>query len=200
MTEWSLELNDTMGTAQYAAAAARARTSFGEKFWDTEREYLYDVLTPDGPVDKFRPNQIFAVSLPYGLLDLPRQQAVVRSVSLRLLTPVGLRTLDPADPEYQGCYDGGPVDRDGAYHQGTVWPWLMGAFIDAYLAAFGQTPDTIEMCRDLIRGFDKESARRGCIGSIAEIYDGDEPRYPRGCPAQAWSVAEIARVRSAYGL
>jgi glycogen debranching enzyme len=200
MAEWGLEFGDAMGSAQYASAAARARTSFREKFWNVQRDCLYDVLTPEGPVDAVRPNQIFAVSLPYSLLDLLQQQAVICCVSTRLLTPLGLRTLDPAHPEYQGRYEDGPVDRDGAYHQGTVWPWLMGPYIDAYLTAFGRTSGTLEVCGNLVRGLEQESSRRGCLGSIAEIYDGDEPRYPRGCPAQAWSVAELVRVRAAYGL
>jgi glycogen debranching enzyme len=200
MAEWALEVGDAAGVAEYGAAAARVRDSFRAKFWNPLSECLYDVLTPDGPVRKIRPNQIFAVSLPYGLLDRAQQQAVVRAVSTRLLTPVGLRTLDPLDPEYQSRYEGGPVDRDGAYHQGTVWPWLMGPFIDAYFTAFGRTPESIEFCSNLVRGLEAESSRHGCLGSIAEIYDADEPRYPRGCPAQAWSVAELARVRAAHGL
>ena len=200
MAQWGVELGDAAGAAEYASEAARVRASFREKFWNAEQQCLFDVLTPEGPVNKFRPNQIFAVSLPYGLLAATQQQAVVRSVSQRLLTPVGLRTLDPADAEYRGRYAGGPVDRDGAYHQGTVWPWLLGPFVDAYLAAFGRTPDTLELCRNLFRGLERESTLHGCLGSIAEIYDGDEPRYPRGCPAQAWSVAEMARVRAAYAL
>jgi predicted glycogen debranching enzyme len=200
MAEWARELGDATGMAQYASATARARTSFREKFWNARRECLYDVLTAQGPVDAIRPNQIFAVSLPYCLLDLTEQQAVMRCVSTKLLTSVGLRTLDPAHPEYKGRYEGGPADRDGAYHQGTVWPWLMGPYIDAYLTAFGRTPETLELCSNLIRGLEQESSKRGCLGSISEIYDGDEPRLPRGCPAQAWSVAEIARVRAAYGL
>ncbi len=193
MAEWGDD-------AQFATAAARVRKSFREKFWNPTERCLFDVLTPDGPVSKIRPNQVFAVSLPYDVLDREQQQAVMRVVSAKLLTPVGLRTLDPADPEYRPRYEGSPLERDGAYHQGTVWPWLIGPYIDAYLTAFGQTPQTIETCRALVRGLEQESMRRGCIGSIAEIYDADEPRYPRGCPAQAWSVAEIARVKAAYKL
>ena len=200
MAEWAMEIGDADGVAFYGAAAKRARDSFRTKFWNPLRECLFDVLTPEGPVGKIRPNQIFAVSLGYDILEREQQQAVVRCVSTRLLTSVGLRTLDPADPEYQPHYEGGPVDRDGAYHQGTVWPWLMGPYIDAYLMAFGRTPETLEVCSDLVRGLERESEQRGCIGSVAEIYDGDEPRHPRGCPAQAWSVAELARVRAAHGL
>jgi glycogen debranching enzyme len=200
MAEWAMEVGDADGVAFYGAAAKRVRDSFRAKFWNPLRECLFDVLTPDGPVGKIRPNQIFAVSLPYDLLEREQQQAVVRCVSTTLLTAVGLRTLDPADPEYLPYYEGGPVDRDGAYHQGTVWPWLIGPYIDAYLTAFGRMPETLDLCSDLVRGLERESASHGCLGSIAEIYDGDEPRYPRGCPAQAWSVAELARVRAAHGL
>ncbi|MEO8100173.1 MAG: amylo-alpha-1,6-glucosidase [Acidobacteriota bacterium] len=200
MASWAIELGDAAAAEQYATAAKRARDSFREKFWNPTRECLHDVLPPQGSAEKFRPNQIFAVSLPYDLLDLAQRRAVVKAVAVKLLTPVGLRTLDPADPEYRGRYEGSPHDRDGAYHQGTVWPWLMGPFIDAYLNAFGQTPDTLRDCRNMLHSLDQESASHGCLGSLAEIYDGDKPRHPRGCPAQAWSVAEIARVRSQYNL
>jgi glycogen debranching enzyme len=138
--------------------------------------------------------------LPYDLLDAREQQAVVRAVERALLTPVGLRTLAPDDPEYRPRYEGSPHDRDGAYHQGTVWPWLLGPYIDAYLAAFGETSETLAYCRGLLEGIEDESRRAGCLGSVAEIYDADEPRHPRGCPAQAWSVAELARVRLQHGL
>jgi predicted glycogen debranching enzyme len=200
MAEWAAEMGDTQAAQEYGEAATRACASFRRKFWDAERECLYDLLTPEGPVAKLRPNQIFAVSLPYELLNLDQQRAVVRIVEQKLLTPFGLRTLDADDSEYAPHYQGGPLQRDGAYHQGTVWPWLLGPFIDAYLAAFGQTTETAAKCRELVHGLDQESRTRGCIGSVAEIYDAEEPRQPRGCPAQAWSVAELARVRAAYGL
>jgi glycogen debranching enzyme len=132
-------------------------------------------------VDKIRPNQIFAVSLPHGLLETAQQQAIVRVVERELLTPVGLRTLDRNDPDYKPHYQGPPVERDGAYHQGTVWPWLLGPYIDAYFHAFGHVDASLEPPH-----------------LTAEIYDGDEPREPRGCPFQAWTVAEIARVRATY--
>jgi glycogen debranching enzyme len=154
---------------------------------------------PAGPDAKLRPNQIFAVSLPFGLLELTQQQAIVRIVQRELLTPVGLRTLECSDPDYKPHYQGSPEERDGAYHQGTVWPWLLGPFIDAYLAAFGKTAANLIYCRELVAKLEAEAAKGGCVGSIAEIYDGDEPRHPRGCPAQAWSVAEIARVKTNYG-
>jgi glycogen debranching enzyme len=200
LAEWAAEVGDVSGASEYHTSALRVRDSFRAKFWNAERQCLYDVLTIEGPVAKLRPNQLFALSLPYDLLTIDQQQAVVRIVERELLTPVGLRTLERSDPEYRSRYEGSPVDRDGAYHQGTVWPWLLGPYIDAYLAAFGQSAETLQYCRDLLGALDFESSTRGCLGSIAEIYDGDEPREPRGCPAQAWSVAEIERVRSRYRL
>ena len=197
MGDWGSMLNDP-GAEAYRADAARVRDSFRASFWNPQRECLYDVLTREGPDAKLRPNQIFAVSLPFGLLEQEHQQAVVRIVERELLTPLGLRTLERSDPGYQPRYQGSPAERDAAYHQGTVWPWLLGPFIDAYLAAFGKTPENLAYCRGLTGNLETEAARNGCIGSIAEIYDADEPRHPRGCPAQAWSVAEIARVKSAY--
>lgn len=199
MTEWARELEDAEGLALYEAAAHKVRAGFREKFWNAANARLHDVLRPDGPVAKLRPNQIFAVSLPYDLLTVEQQQAVVVSVRDALLVPEGLRTLDSSDLDYRARYKGSAGDRDAAYHQGAVWPWLLGPYIDAYLRAFGESEENLAMCRGLTERLEIIAAKRGCIGSIAEIYDGDEPRYPRGCPAQAWSVAEIARVRAAYG-
>jgi len=197
MTDWGRDLNDA-GAEEYQAEADRVRDSFRAKFWNAQRECLYDLVTPEGPVAQLRPNQIFAVSLPFGLVEPERARAVVRIVARELLTPVGLRTLEPSDPNYKPRYQGSPQDRDGAYHQGTVWPWLLGPFIDAYFAAFGKTTETLAYCRGLVDTLEAEAASEGCVGSIAEIYDADEPRYPRGCPAQAWSVAEVARVKAQY--
>jgi glycogen debranching enzyme len=198
MAKWAQTLHDP-AQADYRTAAAHVRDSFRASFWNPQRECLYDVLAPGGPVAKLRPNQIFAVSLPFGLLETDKQQAVVRIVERELLTSVGLRTLERSDPDYKPRYQGSPVERDGAYHQGTVWPWLLGPFIDAYLTAFGKTPESLAYCRKLVAKLEAEAAQAGCVGSIAEIYDAEEPRYPRGCPAQAWSVAEVARLKAAYG-
>ena len=195
MADWGKTLGDP-AESEYRAGADCVRDSFRAHFWNPQRECLYDVLAPEGPVARLRPNQIFAVSLPFGLLEPGQQQAVVRIVERELLTPVGLRTLERADPDYRPRYQGSPAERDGAYHQGTVWPWLLGPFMDAYLAAFGKTGANLAYCRDLIARLEAEAAQAGCVGSIAEIYDADEPRHPRGCPAQAWSVAEIARVKA----
>jgi len=174
--EWGELLGDR---TDFRDEAQRVQNSFRAKFWNEKRNCLFDVLAPEGPVEKIRPNQIFAVSLPHALLETPRQQAIVRIVERELLTEVGLRTLERSDPEYKPRYQGSPAERDAAYHQGTVWPWLLGPYMDAYFHAFGHFDITVP---DL----------------TAEIYDGDEPRESRGCPFQAWTVAEIARVRAAY--
>jgi glycogen debranching enzyme len=158
------------------------RASFREKFWNAERKCLYDRIGDS----QLRPNQLFAVSLGFDLLDKKQQQAVVCAVHRELLTPVGLRTLERGDPDYRPRYEGGPEQRDSAYHQGTVWPWLLGPFVDAYLIAFGRNEKNLAYCRGLLEGF---------TGVIPEIYDAEEPRFPRGCIAQAWSVAEINRAR-----
>jgi glycogen debranching enzyme len=198
MAEWGKTLDDP-GAETYRAEAAQVRDSFRASFWNPQRQCLYDVLTPEGPDAKLRPNQIFAVSLPFDLLERDRQRSVVQIVQRELLTPVGLRTLERNDPDYKPHYQGSPAERDAAYHQGTVWPWLLGPFVDAYLTAFGRTPENLAYCHGLVANLEAESAQRGCVGSIAEIYDAEQPRYPRGCPAQAWSVAEIARVKADYG-
>jgi len=201
MSHWGKMLDDPKAQ-EYGAHANRICDSFRAAFWNPQRECLYDVLTPEGPDARLRPNQIFAVSLPFDLLERDQQQAVVRIVERELLTSVGLRTLEPADPDYKPRYQGSPEERDAAYHQGTVWPWLMGPFIDAYLTAFGKTAANVGFCRNLVIKLEAEAAQAGCVGSIAEIYDaeiydGEAARNPRGCPAQAWSVAEVARVKRA---
>jgi glycogen debranching enzyme len=144
------------------------------------------VLAPDGAVEKIRPNQIFAVSLPFDLLDNDRRRDVLRVVSQELLTSVGLRTLAPGDPDYKGRYQGSPVERDGAYHQGTVWPWLLGPYVDAVAIAYGR-----EAAVEFV-------ATRIDHSLTAEVFDGDEPRRAGGCPFQAWTVAELRRLRADY--
>jgi glycogen debranching enzyme len=183
-------LADWGGLDEYRREADYVKQKFREKFWNAERGCLYDVLTDHGPVAKFRPNQIFATAL----LDPEQQRAVVRAVERELLTSVGLRTLERSDPEYKGLYRGSPVERDGAYHQGTVWPWLLGPFVDAYLLAFGRTDEALRYCESLVDAL--ENTGGGCLGSIPEVYDGDEPHRAGGCPAQAWSVAEARRIRA----
>jgi predicted glycogen debranching enzyme len=192
---WAERYEDNAYALQLNANADRVKNSFEAAFWNPGRECLYDRIGPEGPDDRLRPNQIFAVSLPFPLMDEDRQRSIVSVVKERLLTPYGLRTLEPGHPEYRARYEGTPLERDGAYHQGTVWPWLIGPYISARLHAFGHTPDNLDHCHNLIAGFAHEM-ERGCLGNLAEIYDAEPPHRPVGAPAQAWSVAELLRVMS----
>jgi glycogen debranching enzyme len=182
------------------------RRSFGETFRSRGNDAascphgcLGDVFR-DGVLDTaVRPNQIFAVSLPFSPLDPAEQTAVVRAVRERLLTPCGLRTLSPADPAYRGRYRGNPAERDGAYHQGTVWPWLLGAFGEASLRIADDPEREKENLRQYLRTFLRQHLVEAGIGSVSEVFDGDAPQRPGGCIAQAWSVAELIRLYTLLG-
>ena len=180
---------------RYAAMAEQVGQSFCELFWNEERGYLNDTVRPDGSVDaSLRPNQVFAVSLPYAPpLSRDRQRAVVEVVERELLTPCGLRTLNRQAPGYKGRYEGTPRQRDEAYHQGTVWPYLMGPFVEAYLKVHDFSPRARERAARLIQPLLHHMVEDGCLGTVAEIFDGDPPQRPKGCWAQAWSVAELIR-------
>ncbi len=183
----------------WARAFTRASVSFRERFWDEARGCLYDVVDVDhvaGKVDSsFRPNQIFAVGgLPHAALAGERARRVVDAVEARLWTPMGLRTLAPDEAGYVGRYDGGVAERDVAYHQGTVWPWLAGPFVEAWVRVRGGTPEAKREARarflaPLLRHLDTTG-----IGHVSEIADGDAPHTPRGCPFQAWSLGELMRL------
>jgi predicted glycogen debranching enzyme len=179
--------------ARYRREADRVAISFRRAFWDAEHERLYDVIRADGPDPRMRPNQIFAVSLPNSMLSPSQMRAVVRSVEKELLTPYGLRTLSPNDPEYRPAYGGDPLRRDGAYHQGTVWPWLLGPFVTAYLRAFGRTAKNVAYATALVEGLARHTTS-ACLGTVSEVVDADVPHAPGGAPAQAWSVAELLRI------
>ncbi len=173
-----------------AEAAAQARESFNRRFWFAEGGYLYDVVDGENGDDTAcRPNQVLAVSLPHPVLDCERWEAVIKVVCDRLLTPVGLRSLAPGHADYKPKYYGDLRSRDAAYHQGTVWAWLMGPFIDAWLKVY---PQERRRARGFLEGFVRH-LDEGCIGSISEIFDAEAPFTPRGCIAQAWSVAEVLR-------
>ncbi len=180
---------------EYARAAARLESAFNERFWYEAGGYLYDVIddpegTSAGANDPaFRPNQLFAIALPHPVLRRDRWKSVVDGASERLLTPAGLRSLAPGHPDYKPRYDGDLRARDAAYHQGTVWSWLIGPFLDAWLKVY---PDDRRGARDLVRRFDAQLGE-ACIGSISEIFDAEPPFHARGCVAQAWSVAEVLR-------
>ena len=178
----------------YADLAAQVADSFSSLFWNETAGYLNDCVLPDGTIDaSLRPNQIFAVSLPYSPLDTEHQQKVVAAVQRELLTPRGLRSLAPSDPRYRGRYAGDQEQRDAAYHQGTVWAWLIGAFIEAYLKVNGNSSEAKRKCRTWLAPLFRHLEEEACIGSISEIFDGDAPHEPRGAFAQAWSVAEVLR-------
>ena len=182
---------DRSGRQQYRAMADLAQISFTQTFWNKDEDCLFDCIngTRDPSV---RPNQIFAVSLKHSMLPLEKAQKVVRKVAAELLTPFGLRSLSPKDKNYRGRYEGNGFERDSAYHQGTVWAWLAGAFLTAYAKSFADAPDTAEKLKSWLIPFSNHLSEAG-IGQISEIFDGDAPHTPRGCVAQAWSVAEILR-------
>jgi len=185
------------GADRYGAMAEQVGQSFASVFWNPERGYLNDSILPDGAIDaSLRPNQIFAVSLPFAPpLTREQQQAIVQIVERELLTPYGLRTLGRRDPFYKGRYDGSPRCRDEAYHQGTVWPYLMGPLVEAYLKVNRFSDRSRQRAAELIRPLLRHLTQDACLGSISEVLDGDPPHRPGGCPAQAWSVAEVLRVR-----
>ncbi len=174
----------------------RLRSSFQEIFWNADDNCLGDVFCK-GVLDRsIRPNQIFAVSLPFSPLDEDRKKAVVKTVREHLLTPVGLRTLSPSDSRYRGHYQGGPYERDNAYHQGTVWPWLLGAFGQAAILSAENPQKEKEDLRRFLRTFLENHLSEAGIGSVSEVFDGDYPHHPGGCVAQAISVAELIRLYS----
>ena len=177
----------------YRHMAAVAQWSFNRLFWNEKLNCLYDVVNGGPPDPSIRPNQIFAVSLPHSILGQDRARKVVRKVEEHLLTPFGLRSLAPGDPQYRGSYSGGPADRDGAYHQGTVWPWLLGPFITAYVKANGRSEEARRQAQAWLSSLESHLAEAG-LGHVSEIFEGDAPHRPCGCIAQAWSVAEILRV------
>jgi predicted glycogen debranching enzyme len=189
----AVELGDEGEARACRAAADRLRDSFLRLFWDARRECLFDVVHAEGPDRRLRPNQIFAVSLPRSMLSPAQMQRVVRAVEKALLTPYGLRTLAPDEADYRPHYRGGVRERDGAYHQGTVWPWLLGPFVTALLRAFGRTHENTVHCRGLVAGLERHLGE-ACLGTVSEVFDGDPPHAPGGACAQAWSVGELYRV------
>jgi predicted glycogen debranching enzyme len=175
--------------------AERLRDAFHRRFWCPETGCLGDTFR-DGALDPaIRPNQIFAVSLPYPILDSARQPAVVETVRAHLLTPFGLRTLSPRHPAYLGRYAGTPRERDSAYHQGTVWPWLLGAYGDALFRVASDPQRAVRHLLDTIEPiWERHLLGEAGLGSVSEIFDGDPPHPPQGCIAQAWSVGELIRL------
>ncbi len=188
-------LYERYGRGAEAAAlrgeAKRVRRRFEELFWYEAGGHLYDVVDRAGvPDPSLRPNQLLALSLPFPLLEGARAESVLRAVESRLLTPVGLRTLSPDDPRYRPRYTGGPAERDAGYHQGTVWPWLLGPYLTALVRVRGAAGR--EQARQVLERLSGHLGEAG-LGSISEIFDAEPPHAPRGCIAQAWSVSEVLR-------
>ncbi len=173
---------------------SNATASFHNRFWYEDGGCLYDVIDgPEGNDASFRPNQLYALSLVDDLVPLDRAQRMLRLVEEQLLTPVGLRTLSPQDTRYRGRYEGGVGERDGAYHQGTVWPFLLGPFVSAWIKVYGTSEAVRTQARAFLEGIEAH-VNEVCLGQVSEIFDGDLPHTARGCCAQAWSVAEPLRV------
>lgn len=171
--------------------------AFIEKFWLEDEGYLADCTDGVTPDKSLRPNQLFAASLPFRPIDKKQARRMLENARHYLRTPVGLRSLAPDDPKYRGQLVGEQEERDLAYHNGTVWSWLLGAYVDAVAFAEGEDAATEEVS-ELARSF-KKQLKEGCIGQVAEVFDGDEPHNERGAPAQAWSIAELLRVTYRYG-
>lgn len=177
--------------------AEQLRQSFVREFWNPHTLALYDCIDGEERDASIRPNQIFALSLPFPLLDMDQSYQVLDRVEQELLTPVGLRSLSPNDPAYQPYYEGDQYGRDGAYHQGTVWSWLLGPYLDALIRVRGGWGR--EMARVVIEKMEAHLEQAG-VGNVSEIFDGAKPHQPRGCTAQAWGVAELLRAVAEYGL
>jgi 4-alpha-glucanotransferase len=195
------DLSERLGqsASRYRELADQARRGM-QAFWSPGHGYLYDVIGPDGRGDpSLRPNQLLPLSLPRRAFSVEQEAAVLEVVRGRLLTPYGLRTLAPTDPAYAGRYLGDARQRDSVYHQGTVWPWLLGAYVDALLNVRGRQPKVLAEARELLHPLLGHLHHDACLGSVSEIFDGDPPHAPRGCVAQAWSVAELLRVFALLG-
>jgi predicted glycogen debranching enzyme len=191
--EWFSKLTGMGDASDYGALAEMVKASFNEKFWNEEKGCLNDVVSGTSSDSQIRCNQIWAVSVPFGMLDKVRERKVVDTVYTHLYTPYGLRSLSPEDPEFRPAYGGSLWDRDLSYHQGTVWGFPLGGYYLAYLKVNGYSGASMDRVKgqlDMLEG----TLREGCIGQIAEIFDGENPSTSRGCFAQAWSVGELLRV------
>ena len=177
----------------YRARANQVKESFNAKFWDSANQCLFDVVDGDEPDDHIRPNQIYAVSLPFSLLPEEQEKSVVALVEKELFVGCGLRSLAPDHPDYHGIYCGALAKRDAAYHQGTAWGFLLGGFFSAYMKVNHHSSSAAQNAIRMLEPVRKHLSDSGCIGSISEIFDGDAPHNPRGCYAQAWSVGEVLR-------
>jgi predicted glycogen debranching enzyme len=193
LQEFAEQFGDPERARQCAGIASKATQSFNVLFWNEADGCLYDVVQGDTRDRSIRPNQVLAVSLPFPILAYDKACSVLEVVERELLTPVGLRSLARGDSQYRPTYEGGPLQRDGSYHQGTVWPWLLGPFISAYLRVHNHRAGAKKKAAGWLRAFEAHLEDAG-LGQVSEIFDAEPPYRPRGCMAQAWSVAELLRV------
>ncbi len=197
MSFFSQEMRLNNESVRYNTLAQKVSESFNEAFWFHEGRYLYDYVDGEIKNNAIRPNQVFAISLPYSMLSRKRQESIMEVVKGHLLTPFGLRSLSPEDKDYLGRHLGNPYERDKSYHQGAVWAWLIGPYISAYARVYADRKETRDDIERLLEPFYGHLYEAG-LGTISEIFDGDFPHTPRGCISQAWSVAEILRVCFEY--
>lgn len=186
------KFGNTTLAEEYKTKAQTVAKAFPLTFWNDKAGCLYDCISPHGPDPAIRPNQIFALSLPHRMLSAEQEKSIIAVIQRDLLTPYGLRSLSPLDPAYVGTYGGGPHARDGAYHQGTVWGWLMGPFVTAWVRIHHDDPAVRHTAQRFLDPLRQHLQDYG-LGQISEIFDGDPPHIPHGCYAQAWSVAETLR-------
>jgi predicted glycogen debranching enzyme len=191
MEDLAERFNDPNAKLEYGTMADKACASFNKRFWNEQAGCLYDVINGEIRDASIRPNQIIAISLTNTMVATERAKSILSVIERELLTPRGLRTLSPSDPNYIGRYEGAPGTRDGAYHQGTVWPWLMGPYITASVRTLGRKAGRT-LAATWLENF-QQHLHEACLGQVSEIFDGDAPHAPRGCVAQAWSVAELLR-------
>jgi len=194
-----LNLNDQAhDAATVKVNAEKVKENFNRQFWFEKGDFLYDIIDENGhPDPTLRPNQLFAISLPFALIEGEKAEAILQVVEEKLYTPVGLRSLPGDDKYYVPAYGGDQWHRDSSYHQGTVWSWLLGPYVDALIKVQGTRGK--EQAKKIIENF-RYHLDEGCIGSVSEIFDADPPHHPRGCVAQAWGVAEMLRVIENYQL
>jgi glycogen debranching enzyme len=192
MEEWARQLGNADTQGRYASMSSRLRDTFHAEFWNESSQCLYDVVDGDDRDSSVRPNQVFAISLHHSMLADDRSRSILDIVERELLTPYGLRTLSPRDPDYRGRFEGDMRSRDSAYHQGTVWPWLLGPFISASMKVYGNDLAMRAKITGWIEPLRRHLMEAG-LGQISEVFDGDFPHHPGGCFAQAWSVAEVLR-------
>lgn len=197
--EWARKNKQKAFVDQWEPIRAKASDSFVKRFWSAERGFLADTHNGSVPDEGLRPNQLWATALKFSPLKKEMAQTILKRIKKELVTPVGIRTLSPADSRYQSHYRGGQRQRDLAYHQGTVWPWLLGIYADSVLNVLGPKAAKVELA-PIMERMKAHFLQEGCLGQISEVFDAEEPYMYGGTPAQAWSLGEIIRVEQMIGM